>query len=391
MSRMQSLSDVRPHIALIVGTRPEAIKLAPVALALRQRPEARTSIWCTGQHPVWASDILSCFSLEPDRVLDLRRTSPGLSQLCSAMMDALIPAMEAERPDVVVVQGDTSSAFAGALTASYCGLPVVHVEAGLRSGDRHLPFPEEAHRRSIANFSAMHCAPTQAAADILAAEGVAEHEIVLSGNTVIDALHHILGTLPEPDLAPPNRRMILLTCHRRESWGAPYRAICAAARQLARRGDCDIRFVVHPNPELMDVAHAMLDNETRVQLIPPLNYPDFMDLLRRATLVMTDSGGVQEEAAALGTPLLILRDTTERPEGVQVGTARLVGTDEKAIVRMANAILDDPETLNAMHVPCTLYGDGEAGQRIAQAILRRWPARASSPIRPDRENISMRV
>jgi UDP-N-acetylglucosamine 2-epimerase (non-hydrolysing) len=391
MSNMQPLAKSNPHIALVVGTRPEAIKLAPVALALRQTQDAKVSIWCTGQHPVWASEMLACFGLSPDLVLDTSRNGSGLSDLCSAMLDALRPAIETERPDVVVVQGDTSSAFAGALAASYSGLPVVHVEAGLRSGSRHLPFPEEAHRRAIANFSSVHCAPTQAAVDALLAEGVAESEIVLSGNTVIDALHFILGTLPQKELVVPERRLILLTCHRRESWGAPYRAICAAARRLARRGDCEIMFVVHPNPELMNVAHSMLKNEPGIHLIPPLAYPEFMDLLRRATLVLTDSGGVQEEAAALGTPLLILRDTTERPEGVLVGTARLVGTSEQAIIQAASLILDDPAALEAMRVPCTLYGDGEAGLRIARAILQRWPARASPSIQVVKENISERV
>jgi len=375
MSRMQLPVNNRLYIVLIVGTRPEAIKLAPVALALRQTPDVKVSIWCTGQHPVWAAEMLAYFGLKPDLVLDVSQQGSGLTHLCSLMLDSLRLAIESEKPDIVVVQGDTSSAFAGALAAAYAGLPLVHVEAGLRSGSRHLPFPEEPHRRSIAQFTILHCAPTQAAVDALLAEGIPEDEIVFSGNTVIDALRLIKSARPQSNLECQSSRLILLTCHRRESWGEPYRAICSAARQLARRGDCEIMFVVHPNPTLVDVAHEMLQDEPRIHLIPPLGYPEFMDLLERATLVLTDSGGVQEEAAALGTPLLVLRDTTERPEGVLVGTARLVGTSEQVVVQSASRILDDPHELASMRVPCTLYGDGNAGMRIARAIVERWPAR----------------
>lgn len=372
------------HVALIVGTRPEAIKLAPVALALRGQPDASVSIWCTGQHPAWAVEMLGYFGLTPDHVLDLPQPS-GLAQLCGAMLTRLQVAFEVARPDIVVVQGDTSSAFAGALAAAYAGIPLVHVEAGLRSDQRQMPFPEEAHRRAIANFTSLHCAPTRQATDALLAEGIAAADILQSGNTVIDALRLIQPAVPANDLFPETSKMlktrralILVTCHRRESWGEPYRAVCAAMLRLARRGDCEILFVVHPNPELAQVAQDMLRDQPGIRLLPPLGYPEFMQLLRRATLVLTDSGGVQEEAAALGTPLLVLRDTTERPEGVHAGTARLVGTDEDRIVAAAGRLLDGFDEMAAMRVPCTLYGDGHAGARIAGAILDRWMTRPAS-------------
>lgn len=379
-----------PHVVLIVGTRPEAIKLAPVAVALQARPEVKVSIWCTGQHPKWAIEMLAYFGLIAERLFDLSQQPPGLAQLCSAMLTYLRTAFETERPDVVLVQGDTSSAFAGALAAAYSGIPLVHVEAGLRSNNRHMPFPEEAHRRAIANFTSLHCAPTQVAANALLTEGVAAADILQCGNTVIDALQLVQRGVEINDLFPEVGRLILLTCHRRESWGEPFRAVCSAARQLANRGDCEIVFVVHPNPELIHVAHEMLSDHPGIRLVPPLGYPQFMQLLRRATLVLTDSGGIQEEAAALGTPLLVLRDTTERPEGIDTGTARLVGTTEQAIVTSANELLDSPDELIAMRVPCTLYGDGHAAERIASAILNRWLTVASRPAHPSMEPISLR-
>jgi len=335
----------------------------------------KVSIWCTGEHSEWAVEMLEYFDLTPDRIFDLPQRPPGLAQFCSTMLAQLQGALDEERPDIVVVQGDTSSALAVAMATAYAGIPLVHVEAGLRSDGRRMPFPEEAHRRAIAHFTSLHCAPTRQAADTLLAEGIEASDILHSGNAVIDALQQIQRGIPASDPSPePGRTLILLTCHRRESWGEPYRAVCSAALRLADRDDCEIMFVVHPNPELAQVAHDMLCNHPGIQLVPPLGYPEFMRLLRRAALVLTDSGGVQEEAAALGTPLLVLPDTTERPEGVASGTARLVGTGEEAVVAAAAALLDHPAGLIAMRIPCKLYGDGQAGMRIASAILSRWMA-----------------
>jgi len=374
MSRHDSL-----HVALVVGTRPEAIKLASVALALREKEGIRASIWCTGQHAAWAKEMLGYFGLIPDRILELPPRPPGLAQLLSVLMAQLQNVLQEDRPDVVVVQGDTSSAFAGALAAAYAGIPVVHVEAGLRSQDALMPFPEEAHRRAIANFTSLHCAPTQTAVTALLSEGIAPTNIVDCGNTVIDAVRLVQHSVPANDPFPePNQKLVLLTCHRRESWGEPYRAVCSAALRLARRGDCEVVFVMHPNPELQHVAHEILQHHPGIRMVPPLGYPDFMHLLGRATLVLTDSGGIQEEAAALGTPLLILRDTTERPEGLYTGTARIVGTNEAIILATANHLLDDAAALAEMRQPCTLYGDGHAGTRIAGAIANRWMSSITS-------------
>jgi UDP-N-acetylglucosamine 2-epimerase (non-hydrolysing) len=373
--RPSDASNKTLHVVLIVGTRPEAIKLAPVAIAFQAMQGVKVSIWCTGQHPVWASEMLAYFGLAADRMFELPPQPPGLTQLCSAMLASLRADLEAAQPDVVIVQGDTSSAFAGALAAAYQRIPLVHVEAGLRSSHRHMPFPEEAHRRAIANFTSLHCAPTQIAVDVLLKEGVDPEDILHSGNTVIDALQLIQSRLIANDRDAGGRRLILVTCHRRESWGAPFRAVCSAARNLANRGDSEIAFVVHPNPELSQVATEMLGDHPAIRLMPPLGYPQFIDLLRRATLILTDSGGIQEEAAALGTPLLVLRDATERPEGVDTGIARLVGTTEDAILAAAGELLDHPAGLVAMRKPCTLYGDGTAGVRIAAAISDRWGTR----------------
>ncbi len=373
------------HVVLIVGTRPEAIKLAPVALALRGRAGLAGSIWCTGQHARWAPEALACFGLRPDRMFDGIDASGGLSRLGGNLLLALQAALEQERPDVVVVQGDPSSAFAGALAAAYAGIPVVHVEAGLRSGDPRTPFPEEAHRRAIAHFTDLHCAPTEIAYRLLLAEGIREQDVAFCGNTVIDALHRIRQMVPANDVVPgiddPARKLVLLTCHRRESWGAPFAAICAATRRIAQRGDCEIVFVLHPNPALASSAMTILDGQSGIHLVPPLAYPEFAQLLGRAALILTDSGGVQEEASALGTPLLVLRDSTERPEALLSGSARLVGSSEDTIVAAAGALLDDHASLAAMRVASTLYGDGHAGRRIVDAIAERWlPAEADAYI-----------
>ena len=374
MSRRSTAGGL--HVVLVVGTRPEAIKLAPVALALQAEGGLTSAIWCTGQHARWAPEMLAYFGLRPQRLLDRTDGSGGLAELGGSLLISLQAALAEEQPDVVVVQGDTSSAFAGALAAAYAGIPVVHVEAGLRSDNRRTPFPEEAHRRAIAHFTDLHCAPTERAYRLLIKEGIDERDLILCGNTVIDALNQIRQALPANDVIPggigPDRKLVLLTCHRRESWGAPFSAICTAVRRIVRRGDCDIVFVLHPNPLLSDTAAAILGGVEHVHLVPPLGYPDFVQLLGRAALVLTDSGGVQEEASALGTPLLVLRDTTERPEAMQAGSARLVGSGEEEIVATACALLDDHAGLAAMRVPCSLYGDGTAGQRIARVVIERW-------------------
>ncbi len=366
----------RLHVAVIVGTRPEAIKLAPVVLAMRAVAGMRATIWCTGQHAQWAPTTLSYFGLNPDRIIETTDTGNGLSRLGGTLLIGLQEAIVEARPDVIVVQGDTSSAFAAALAAAYARIPLVHVEAGLRTGDRHMPFPEEAHRRAISLFTDLHCAPTEAAVKNLRSEGVAEGSILLCGNTVIDALHFIRQTLPANQLAPlattAGRPLLLLTCHRRESWGEVFTGICSAIRRIAQRGDCEIVFVLHPNPDLAAIALTMLGGLTGIHLVAPLGYPDFVQLLTQAAIILTDSGGVQEEATALGTPLLVLRENTERPEAVQTGHGRIVGVREDNIVAAVAELLDDSATLSAVHVPSAVYGDGRAARRIVDAITDRW-------------------
>lgn len=366
----------RLHAAVIVGTRPEAIKLAPVILALRDTAGVTVSTWCTGQHPEWAPRTLGYFGLNPDRTIESTDTGSGLSRLAGTLLLGLQAALQEARPDVVIVQGDTASAFMGTLAAGYAGIPVVHVEAGLRSGDRRTPFPEEAHRRGIAQFTALHCAPTEVAADHLRREGIDARDILLCGNTVIDALHHTMQAMPasEFEVAEDGSELplLLLTCHRRESWGAGFISICAAMRRIAQRGDSRIVFVLHPNPALALVASRMLSSIPSVKLIPPQGYPQFVGLMRQAAVILTDSGGVQEEATALGIPLMVLRENTERPEALAAPHARIVGTKEADIVAAVAALLDDPETLSAPRVPSTVYGDGHAARRIAEVIVQRW-------------------
>jgi UDP-N-acetylglucosamine 2-epimerase (non-hydrolysing) len=365
----------RLRVAVIVGTRPEAIKLAPVILAMRDTAGVTVSTWCTGQHSEWAPRTLGYFGLKPDRTIGMTDTGNGLARLGGTLLLGLQAAFQEERPDVVIVQGDTASAFMGTLAAGYARIPVVHVEAGLRSGDRGMPFPEEAHRRAIAQFAALHCAPTEAAADHLRREGIDERDILVCGNTVIDALNHTLKTLPARKSAAERSAelpRLLLTCHRRENWGAGFVGICVAMRRIAQRGDCQIVFVLHPNPALARVASRMLGSLPNIELIAPQGYPDFIRLMTEANVILTDSGGVQEEATALGTPLLVLRENTERPEALWTEHAKIVGTREADIVAAVAALLDDRARLFAPREPSTVYGDGHAARRIADAVARRW-------------------
>jgi UDP-N-acetylglucosamine 2-epimerase (non-hydrolysing) len=366
----------RLQVALIVGTRPEAIKLAPVSLAMRACDGITPAIWCTGQHAQWAPMTLSYFGLSPDRMIETTDNDNGLSRLCGTLLVGLQAAMVDARPDVIVVQGDTASAFTGALAAAYAGIPLVHVEAGLRSGDRRMPFPEEAHRRAIAQFADLHCAPTEIAANHLRSEGIDGRNIILCGNTVIDAMQYIRQSVQADQVSlprtSPGRRLLLLTCHRRESWGAVFSGICCAIRRIAQRDDCEIVFVLHPNPVLANTALNMLGGLQNIHLVAPLGYPEFVHLLTQAALVLTDSGGVQEEATALGTPLLVLREKTERPEALLTGSGRIVGIREENIVADVSALLDDHAALSAAHVPSTVFGDGRAARRIVDAITDKW-------------------
>jgi UDP-N-acetylglucosamine 2-epimerase (non-hydrolysing) len=361
----------------VFGTRPEAVKIAPVLLTLRGESRIETRVCVTGQHRVLLDQVLDFFSIKPDFDLDLMMPGQALNPLLARLVDRLDAVLHEAAPDRVLVQGDTTTALAAALAAYHRGIPVAHVEAGLRTYHAYAPFPEELNRRAIALIADLHFAPTRAARDNLLAERLGG-EVYVTGNSGIDALDHVLFRLDndrrlraEVDaLLPPPRpgiRRILVTAHRRESFGAPFRAICGALHRLAARGDVEIMFPLHPNPELGAPAELALGDTAGVQLLPPLDLPCFVRLLSEAELVLTDSGGVQEEAVTLGKPVLVLRAATERTEGVEAGAARLAGTDADAIVAAAEAALAAPDPGPRSQ----LYGDGRAAERIADALSGR--------------------
>jgi UDP-N-acetylglucosamine 2-epimerase (non-hydrolysing) len=340
----------------VFGTRPEAVKMAPILLALELEPFIDSTICVTGQHRDLLHQILDFFSIVPHFDLDVMEPGQGLNPLFSRLVERIDAVLDEVRPDRLLVQGDTSTAFAAALAAFHRAIPVAHVESGLRTYRAAAPFPEETNRRAIALIADMHFAPTPAARDNLASERL-EGEIFVTGNSSVDALRLALAALGEEPPRPAGaRKLVLVTCHRRESFGAPFARICAALERLERRGDVEIIFPRHPNPALTAGA---ADPRT-----PPLDLPDFLRLMRRADLVLTDSGGVQEEAVTLGKHVLVLRAATERPEGHAV----LTGTDPDAIVRAAEARLDGHA---APVFPSSAYGDGHAAARIVDALLGR--------------------
>jgi UDP-N-acetylglucosamine 2-epimerase (non-hydrolysing) len=369
---------------VVLGTRPEAIKLAPVVHALRAHHLLEPVVVTTGQHQQMLRPVLSTFGIAPDHDLGIGRHDQSLADITTGALGGLDRLLASLDPDLLVVQGDTTSAFAGALAGFYHRLPVAHVEAGLRSGDRCQPFPEEINRRLITTLSTLHLAPTPANVANLLAEGVPRSAIVCTGNTVIDALYHVVA-LPLAHPAPvleevisSRRRLVLVTVHRRESWGEPLESVARALARVAR-GAPEVLFVLpaHPNPTVRKSLLPTLEGIDNVRVVEPLNYPDFAGLLARADLVVTDSGGIQEEAPSLGIPVLVLRETTERAEGVAAGVVELVGTDEERIVVRAEAILAtaSAETAgNGARGPqrrsVSPYGDGRAAVRTAAAIAR---------------------
>jgi UDP-N-acetylglucosamine 2-epimerase (non-hydrolysing) len=365
------------RVAVVFGTRPEAVKMAPVVHELRRHDDIEPRLIVTGQHREMLDQVLAAFDLRPDLDLDLMRPGAGLAELTARLIGALDEALAAERPDLVLVQGDTTTAFVGGLAAFYRQIPVGHIEAGLRSGDRYDPFPEELNRRLAGALSTLHFAPTDRARANLRREGVADEAICLTGNTAIDALRYTLARLPPPPPASA-RRLILMTLHRRENWGARMRSVCAAVRDvLTERDDVEVVLPMHRNPVVREAIQAVLGGCERVELTEPLDYPGLVDLQRRAYLVMTDSGGIQEEAPSLGKPILVLRETTERPEGVEAGCARLVGTDRARVRAEALRLLDDPVAYRAMARVSNPYGDGHAAERIVAAVRARLGSPAS--------------
>jgi UDP-N-acetylglucosamine 2-epimerase (non-hydrolysing) len=363
---------------LIAGTRPEMVKLSPLIHALDAERDVDVQLCVTGQHRDIVSHVLAFFGIKAHYHLDLMVPGQGLNRLAARALDLLDPILAESAPDRVIVQGDTTTAFAAALAAFHRAIPVAHVEAGLRTYESALPFPEEVNRRTIAPIADLHFAPTPAARANLAAERLAG-SVYVTGNTGIDALQFVLARI-ESDAAareaadaalaiPGNgHKLILVTGHRRESHGAPWSAICAALARLARRPDVTIVCPLHPNPLLRAAAEAALGSLPNVRLLPALDLLAFVRLMQRADLILSDSGGVQEEAVALGKPLIVLRDVTERPEGVAAGVAVMAGTDPERICRAAEARLDGLlPAARRSHI----YGDGCASRRIADALLGR--------------------
>ena len=365
-------------ILVIFGTRPEAIKLFPVVHALGQISGLAVRTCVTAQHRGLLDQVLAIAGLVPDIDLDLMEPGQSLDRLTARLLTGLGDVIDAEKPDRVLVQGDTATAMVGALAAYYRRVPVGHVEAGLRSGDIYQPFPEEVNRRIVAPIADQHFAPTQTAADALRRENVPAHQIHVTGNTVIDALIATQARLAEtPALAAgldaiaerfAGRRIILVTTHRRENFGDGMENIARALARIAARDDLAILFPVHPNPNVVAVMDRVLGDRPNIARIDPLDYPHFVRALGLAHIVLTDSGGVQEEAPALGKPVLVMRETTERPEGVAAGTARLIGADEGRIVSEIFTLADDNARYQAMARAHNPFGDGHASARIAGIV-----------------------
>ena len=368
------------NILAVFGTRPEAIKMAPVIKELQRRRRDGSvcyTICVTAQHRQMLDQVLNTFDLRSDYDLDLMTKSQSPAQVAASVLTKLGPVMEAERPDWVVVQGDTTTVAASSLAAYYFGTKVAHVEAGLRTHDKWQPFPEEINRRIAGVIADIHFAPTETAKSNLLREGVAEKSIVVTGNTSIDALR-LITAMPRPsslnDLVGSTEsiggRVIVLTAHRRENFGTPLENICHAIHVLSLEfPDVRVVYPVHMNPDVYEPVTRMLSGLRNVVLTPPMDYPSMVHLMNASYIIMTDSGGIQEEAPGLGKPVLILRDVTERPEGVDAGVAKLVGTNAEEILSEARTLLDDERAYEKMARAVNPYGDGHAAERIVNALL----------------------
>ena len=370
----------------IFGTRPEGIKMAPVVLELRRRHEIESFVVVTAQHREMLDQVIRLFDFSQDVDLDIMAENQTLTDITTRALRGLESVMKKERPDAVVVQGDTTTAFVAALAAFYEKIPVGHVEAGLRTNDKYSPYPEEMNRRLITSLGDMHFAPTVEARENLRRCGVEDSHIYLTGNTVVDALYHILKvtdtSLPHEveQAVSSGSRILFVETHRRENLGKPMEDICRALKKLVEDfSDVEVVFSVHKNPLVRNVVFKELSGIGRVHLLEPLDYPVMVKVLEKSHIVLTDSGGLQEESPSLGKPVLVLRKNTERPEGVAAGTARLVGTDEQTVFEEAKKLLEDPGEYGRMSNAVNPYGDGNAAVRTVDAILHYCGIRSSRP------------
>ncbi|MFN8606118.1 MAG: UDP-N-acetylglucosamine 2-epimerase (non-hydrolyzing) [Vulcanimicrobiota bacterium] len=377
------MSQIR--VMSVFGTRPEAIKMAPVLLALQNDPHFTPIHVATGQHREMLDQVLNLFGIKPHVDLDIMEPNQTLYGITRKALAGLEMEIIQQKPDMILVQGDTTTAFVAGLAGFYAKVPVGHVEAGLRTHNVYDPFPEEMNRRLLSQLTDLHFAPTDSSLDNLLKEGFPREKILVTGNTVTDALLSIAAGLPDglpaelPQISP-EKRMILVETHRRENLGTPMQEICTSLRTLVNDfTNCEIIFSVHKNPKVREVVFPALQGVERVHLIEPVDYPTLIRLMRASTLILTDSGGIQEEAPSLGKPVLVLRKTTERPEGVHAGVAKLVGTDQSVIVSEASRLLSDSQAYKAMSQVASPYGDGRAAERILAAIRHRFGIDADRP------------
>jgi UDP-N-acetylglucosamine 2-epimerase (non-hydrolysing) len=370
------VTDLDLKVLSIFGTRPEAVKMAPVIHQLTKTEGIESLVCVTGQHREMLDQVLDLFNIDVNFDLDLMKPDQSLSELTAAIFNDLDPILREVRPDWILIQGDTTTVMAAALLAYYHRIRIGHVEAGLRTADKWQPFPEEINRRVASVVTDLHFAPTNWAMENLLKEGIPSNQVVVTGNPVIDALRQVIaqpydiskGILPG---LRENQRVILVTAHRRENFGEPLRRIFSALRTIAEQYAEDVLIVypVHLNPNVHGPAHEILGDVPNIRLIEPLDYLPMVHLMERAYLVLTDSGGLQEEAPALGRPVLVMREVTERPEAIQAGTARLVGTDRKRIIEQTRLLLDHPHEYEIMAQAVNPYGDGHAAERIVEALV----------------------
>ncbi len=373
----------KKKIMIVFGTRPEAIKLAPVILKLRKyRSKVKPVIVATAQHREMLDQVLKIFKLKPDHDLNIMKSNQSLFDIASNALIKFEKILKKVNPDIVIVQGDTTTSFIAGFAAYFLKIPIGHVEAGLRTYDKYHPFPEEINRRLIGAIADMHFAPTRTSFRNLIKENVKKNNIYITGNTVIDALLMIVkkaknfktlkdkASIKEIKAIDFSKRIILVTAHRRESFGKPFESICRAIKKLSESySDIEIIYPVHLNPNVRKVVNRILKNKDRIHLIAPIEYQSFVELMNKSYLILTDSGGIQEEGPSLGKPVLLMRNCTERPEAIKAGTVKIVGTDEKKIVREARKLLDDKKEYDRMAKAVNPYGDGKAAERIVRCLL----------------------